>query len=607
MVASLLTCVPIYAEPWSLSIVDSSQKPVAHVEVQIYKGTESLQKFYSNSQGKVILSHIPKGNYTFVLFKRGFGYSRYQLQTTCLPAILTLYTFEESAGNPVSLKVEKNTKSEETLTCGNIEPTLFHIIELKNSFEWVQWLKTSEVHSTQSMSTIYRDYFSTTLEITWTFSYDIKARYESEGWQWKIVGSTSLSYDYTQTTGHEITASEGEDMTIYQQFTLRYEHWVHYIVLIGGTILKVDEWEKVFVKDFYPASFMPLIDNPPGDDDLNYMNLGWLGTQNAINHGFTTIIENTVSTSLSVSFSTEFSSDLFGATSLGLSGMITLGRTIRYECIFQQGHAWELYTRNRFIIFLYKHNPPNTPSTPSGPTSGYRYIWYTYSSTTTDPDGDYIRYEFEFSGPIPTISFTTGWYASGQTGSITVMWEPSDPPGTYYIRARAQDSLGAWSGWSPCLVVNIKSGYVGGCPMLYVNNGSGYVYEGLLNIHNIDGIDVIFTHTLLSKPARVRGTHQLKLVEHPQTWSHVDQVKLYALLEDGTIKEMPLISAWHSEYGNVLPKLLFSDERKTEIKGANHNNGISQNIHLKFLALPPNKRATTYIFKIEGNNLYYKE
>jgi hypothetical protein len=72
-------------------------------------------------------------------------------------------------------------------------------------------------------------------------------------------------------------------------------------------------------------------------------------------------------------------------------------------------------------LIAFFNRPPNTPEKPSGPTSGYRLAWYTYSTTTTDPDGDNIRYEFEFSGPIPTVSFMTGWYASGQTGSVTVM------------------------------------------------------------------------------------------------------------------------------------------------------------------------------------------
>ncbi|MDH5754873.1 MAG: hypothetical protein OEY95_06710, partial [Candidatus Bathyarchaeota archaeon] len=70
-------------------------------------------------------------------------------------------------------------------------------------------------------------------------------------------------------------------------------------------------------------------------------------------------------------------------------------------------------------------------------------------------EGDDIRYQFEFTGPSTNVSFTTGLYPSGQTGSITVQWEPSDPPGTYQVRARAQDVYEEWSCWSPYLTVNI--------------------------------------------------------------------------------------------------------------------------------------------------------
>ncbi|MGB9774804.1 MAG: InlB B-repeat-containing protein, partial [Bacteroidota bacterium] len=129
----------------------------------------------------------------------------------------------------------------------------------------------------------------------------------------------------------------------------------------------------------------------------------------------------------------------------------TYNVTVRAQDIYEEWSNWSPYLTVNIV-----DREPNTPSTPSGPTSGYRNVWYTYSTTATDPDGNNIRYEFEFSGPIPTVSFTTGWYASGQTGSITVMWETTDPPGTYYVRARAQDVYGAWSGWSAPLNVSIR-------------------------------------------------------------------------------------------------------------------------------------------------------
>jgi hypothetical protein len=146
----------------------------------------------------------------------------------------------------------------------------------------------------------------------------------------------------------------------------------------------------------------------------------------------------------------------------------------------------------------------------------------------------------------------------------------------------------------------------GACPFLYVYDGVEYASEGLLDIHNSEGIDVVGSHILLSIPWRVGGTYMLRLVEHPQTHSHIDQVKLRAILGDGTTIQLPLIWAWHSENGFVLPQLFFSDDYKTEIWGANWNNGTSESIELSFLALPPWISATGFIFQIEGNNPVWK-
>lgn len=78
------------------------------------------------------------------------------------------------------------------------------------------------------------------------------------------------------------------------------------------------------------------------------------------------------------------------------------------------------------------------------------------------------------------------------------------------------------------------------------------------------------------------------------------------MLEDETVIELPLIWAWHSEDGNVLPMLLHSDEWKTDTLGADHNDGTSQSVDLKFAALSPDLEATGFVFQIEGNNIIIK-
>jgi len=138
----------------------------------------------------------------------------------------------------------------------------------------------------------------------------------------------------------------------------------------------------------------------------------------------------------------------------------------------------------------------------------------------------------------------------------------------------------------------------GGCPILSVFDGSGYVEEGLLDIHQPEGIDVITEYSLVIKPQLVRGTYLLRLQEHPQTHSYIDQVRLYAVLANGRKVELWLLSAFHSVHGNVKRELLFSDDFKIDTEA-------NESIYLKFSALP-HVNVKAFIFEIEGHNMIVK-
>ena len=141
----------------------------------------------------------------------------------------------------------------------------------------------------------------------------------------------------------------------------------------------------------------------------------------------------------------------------------------------------------------------------------------------------------------------------------------------------------------------------GGCPILSVYNGTGYVEEGLLDIHNPDGIDQITSHVLIHTPEPTEHRYLLRLTEHPQTYSHLDQVQLFAILTNGTEVKLPLVSVIHSEYGNVKQELLVSDDVRAVMLGENWNNGTSQYIDLKFAA-PDELEIQQFTFIIEGYN-----
>ena len=145
----------------------------------------------------------------------------------------------------------------------------------------------------------------------------------------------------------------------------------------------------------------------------------------------------------------------------------------------------------------------------------------------------------------------------------------------------------------------------GGCPFLNVFDGVEYIEEGLLDIHDPNGFDLIYEHELITQPARVDNRYLLRLIEHPRTISHIDKVELWGELSNGMIIKLPLLSAIHSEEGQVRFLLWFSDDRKVEELGADHNNGLSQMIDLEFFA-PKLIRFRRFVFIIEGNNAFVK-
>jgi len=261
--------------------------------------------------------------------------------------------------------------------------------------------------------------------------------------------------------------------------------------------------------------------------------------------------------------------------------------------------CWYEHTINLYDTVTYEYvNTPPAPSKPDGKESGYTYTTYTYSTSTTDPNGDSLRYQFYWGDGSYTL---TGWYTSSATALASHSWSST---GYKYVKVRAQDSTGAWSDWSSSLTVYISSGG-GGCPILSVYDGTGYALEGLLDIHNPDGIDVVASHVLIHTPEPVENRYLLRLTEHPQTYSHLDQVQLFAMLTNGTEVKLPLVSAIHSEYGNVKQKLLISDDVRAVMLGEDWNNDTSQYIDLKFVA-PDELEIETFTFIIEGHNPIFK-
>jgi parallel beta-helix repeat protein len=93
---------------------------------------------------------------------------------------------------------------------------------------------------------------------------------------------------------------------------------------------------------------------------------------------------------------------------------------------------------------------PYPPAKPSGPTNGGVGTEYTYTSSTTDPDGDNLYYLFDWGDD--TFEDWFGLFESGEEVTASHTW---DEQGTYQIRVKAKDIYGVESEWSDPLHVSM--------------------------------------------------------------------------------------------------------------------------------------------------------
>jgi hypothetical protein len=122
------------------------------------------------------------------------------------------------------------------------------------------------------------------------------------------------------------------------------------------------------------------------------------------------------------------------------------------------------------------------------------------------------------------------------------------------------------------------------------------------------GLEAIYSNNFVILSIRSPGGYRFFLISIPSflcarcsftsidSHSYIDQVKLLAVDKLGHTRELRLIGAVHSEYGNVLPQLLFSDDVRT-------NTLPYETIDLKFLVPIWQSEVGEFIFVIEGYNM----
>jgi len=155
-----------------------------------------------------------------------------------------------------------------------------------------------------------------------------------------------------------------------------------------------------------------------------------------------------------------------------------------------------------------QNHKPYSPDVPSGSQSGYRYVSYTYSTSAIDPDGDQVRYKFDWGDG--TQSTWTNLVNSGQSASKSYSWNDI---GTFFVRAKTKDEHGLESeDWSGVLIVMIQNRQpIANDDMATVNKGSSdNEINVLANDDDPDGDTVEITG--VSDPPHGTATYTLDYV-----------------------------------------------------------------------------------------------
>nr|MCW1888385.1 hypothetical protein [Candidatus Moranbacteria bacterium] len=107
------------------------------------------------------------------------------------------------------------------------------------------------------------------------------------------------------------------------------------------------------------------------------------------------------------------------------------------------------------------NNNPNPPSL-TGPTSGSTSTSYPFNTQATDPDSDTLHYgmDWDNNNTVDEWMPASGYVPSNTTQTFNHQWAT---PGTYTIKALAQDSKGGTSGWSIPLTITISTIVNGVC------------------------------------------------------------------------------------------------------------------------------------------------
>jgi hypothetical protein len=216
------------------------------------------------------------------------------------------------------------------------------------------------------------------------------------------------------------------------------------------------------------------------------------------------------------------------------------------------------------------NHSPATPSAPEGPSSGYPQSGYAFSTTTTDPDGDTLKYRFDWGD---------GTFSDWGLASESHSWTSS---GDFCVKSQAKDDQGASSNWSVCHNISIK---LKNQPPIAEAGSDQNVSQGVV--------------------VRLNGSGSNDPDDHIATWSWSQTSGTAVTLSDPYSSETIFVSPYLGAEGESLTFVLTVEDTQGQqsqdtctvtVAGTmisdSDNDGISDNDETNIYGTDPNKSDT---------------
>jgi len=204
------------------------------------------------------------------------------------------------------------------------------------------------------------------------------------------------------------------------------------VVISACSCSKFDEKENCLGWSFVSNG------NGGGIASLGNTGLGWIYTGRYVTYGLVGLMEQNSFQAYTFDHSRYFGELWGNALRRYINEKAGSNDTLDYKTIME----WQPFGDPTLSIRS-SSQKPNKPLTPTGPDRIKIGKTYSYTTSTTDPDGDQIYYYFDWGD-----GTNTGWlgpYNNGETVTATHKWEKK---GEYSIKVRAKDTHGVLSGWS---------------------------------------------------------------------------------------------------------------------------------------------------------------